>query len=73
VLIELRTQEDPQWDRVGVFSADPLEIETLRRVLERHGNPIDALPHLPRGLLWDAIDSIRENGWMARVTFVEDN
>jgi hypothetical protein len=72
VLVELRKPEAATWDHVGVFAAAPEELAALRSVLSRHENPIDALPLLPRGLLWDTIDVIRAEGWLARVRFVED-
>jgi hypothetical protein len=73
VLVELRRPEDSTWDRVGVFTAAPEEMAALRSVLSRHENPFDALGQLPRGLLWDTIDAIRESGSIARVSFLEDH
>jgi hypothetical protein len=58
---------------VGTFSAAPEEITVLREVLVQHESPFDALPHLPRGLLWDTLDVIKCEGWFARVTFLEDH
>jgi hypothetical protein len=56
-----------------VFTAARDEIASLRSVLSRQENPFDALGQLPRGLLWDTIDLIRESGWFARVSFLEDS
>jgi hypothetical protein len=73
VIVELRKPEDPTWDRVGTFTAAPAEIAALREVLQRHESPFDALPFLPRGLLYDTLDIIKAEGWLARVVFLEDS
>ena len=61
------------WETLGTFSAAPGELAALRSVIERHGDPYDALRSLPRGLLWDTLDVLRSEGHTARVTFLEDH
>jgi hypothetical protein len=71
--IELCVPSDGQYDLVGHFSASQEEIAAIRAVLERHADPLDALEELPRGLVWDVLDSIKQQGWLARVTPIEDD
>jgi hypothetical protein len=73
VLVEHRRQEDSTWDRVGVFAAAPEEIVALRSVLSRYENPFDALSQLPAGIVFDTLDIIKAEGWLARVSFLEDH
>jgi hypothetical protein len=67
LLISLRLK-DGTIHKVGTFTASPEEMKILHGVLSRHRNPFDALSELPRGLLWDVIDSIRAEGHDAVIT-----
>ena len=63
---------DTAWDSLGRFTATPEEHAELTAILARHENPFDALPHLPRGLLWDSLDVLREGGYVVKLEVTAD-
>jgi hypothetical protein len=72
VIIETRKPGAPAWDAVGRFTASDQEIDELKTLLEGH-EPLEVLDRLPRGLLWDVLDSIRLENHEVKVTFCEDH
>jgi hypothetical protein len=73
VLIEMRPKGSTAWEVLGRFRSTATEIEALRAVLAAHGKPYDALPHLPKGLVWDTLDICQREGHEVRVTFREED
>lgn len=69
--IEMRRPDRTAWDYVGRFRAPDNEIAELRALLEDR-EPYEALSSLPRGIIWDTLDSIREMGCLARAQFHDD-
>ena len=63
---------DTAWDSLGTFKATPEEFTELKEIIERHENSLDALEELPRGLLWDALDVLRESNYVVKVEIAED-
>jgi hypothetical protein len=72
LLIEIR-KAPGEFSTLGRFSATPEELGELHTIVAQHANPLDAIDHLPAGLLRDTFRSCQENGFEVRVTVEEAN
>jgi hypothetical protein len=72
VIISMRRPGATASSSLGNFSASDGEIAELRELLEGR-EPFEVLECIPRGLIWDALDILRSDGYEARVTFHEDH
>jgi hypothetical protein len=70
LLIEIR-KSGGAYEPLGRFSATPEELGDLHTIVAHHANPLDAIDHLPPGLLRDTFLSCQENGFEVRVTLEE--
>jgi hypothetical protein len=71
LLLEIRSKTEG-WSTLGRFSATPEELAQLHAIVSRHANPLDAIEHLPRGLLRDALQICQQDGLEVRATAVEE-
>ena len=55
----MKLPDEAAWGYFGKFIAPDEEISTLRALLEER-EPYEVLSSLPRGMMWDALDSIRD-------------
>lgn len=67
LLIEIR-KSGGAYETLGRFSATPEELGELHVIVAQHANPLDAIDHLPAGLLRDTFLSCKEEGFEVRVT-----
>lgn len=71
--IEFKRPEATAWDSLGTFSATEDEMAELRELLDGHDNPCEILDRISNRLVADALDILRADGYMARVSFPADN
>jgi hypothetical protein len=70
LIIEFRTPASTEWDSsIGRLSASAKELAELKALLAGRENPYDVLDQLPKGLLFDTLESIKELGFEARIRF----
>ncbi len=70
--IEFRKPGDDRWDFLGDFTAPPEELATARALLDGCEDPYDVIDSLSE-ILYDTLDILRKDGFLARVTFKEEN
>jgi len=74
ITVELQRPGEIGWDFVGSFTASESAVAALRELLKDR-EPYEVLEGIRAidQLLFDTLDIIKSEGWLARVSFLEDH
>jgi hypothetical protein len=71
VRINFRTSPNGVLDTLGVFSISNEEAGDLEDILRKHANPLDAIKHLPAGLLRDTFSVMADEGYHVELEWLD--
>jgi hypothetical protein len=72
VIIEFRRAGSTSWEQFGRFKTTASELENLKAQVARCANAYQLLSRIPRrGIVWNTLDTLKEQGHFARLKFPE--
>jgi hypothetical protein len=69
----MKRSEETAWDLVGTFAASRDELSDLRGLLDGREDPYEVLDQITHRLIFDVLQIIRDDGYQARVQFLEEH